>query len=294
VKDMLSENLIRGIERNCRKSFSGLFEKNFDFHRMACEFVSQERAREELFRLQAVAQRPLAGKSLLEIGSGYGMLLAVARREFGVESFGLEPAEQFEGTFEMSRSLLLELGLPCGIVEKGLGECNPYSNEHFDLVYSSNVLEHVQDPGQVIGESLRVLRPGGLLVFVVPNYGSWWEGHYGMIMIPHSPKWLLKCEARLLSRETKFVDTLQLVTYRRMQQWLCPYRKTARILTMGQEIWEKRLRTLDFSEWASLGKLKKILAFSRRLGLNRLLARVGKTLHWETPFILVMEKLASS
>ena len=62
----------------------------------------------------------------------------------------------------------------------------PFPTSYFDVVYSSNVLEHVNEPPKVIGEIIRVLKPGGHAQIVVPNYGSWWEGHYGIDLAPPS------------------------------------------------------------------------------------------------------------
>jgi len=73
------------------------------------------------------------------------------------------------------------------------------------------VLEHVKNPEEVIFESVRVLKPGGILQFIIPNYGSWWEGHYGVLMLPGMPKWLFKIYVRLMNRDPDFVDTLQFI-----------------------------------------------------------------------------------
>jgi SAM-dependent methyltransferase len=40
----------------------------------------------------------------------------------------------------------------------------PYENDSFDIVVSDQVLEHVFDPVQAVNESLRVVRPGGLII----------------------------------------------------------------------------------------------------------------------------------
>ena len=45
-----------------------------------------------------------------------------------------------------------------------------YSDESFDLVASSHVMEHVPDPGAAIGEIFRVLRPGGRYICSVPVF----------------------------------------------------------------------------------------------------------------------------
>lgn len=44
-----------------------------------------------------------------------------------------------------------------------------FSNDAFDLVLCTQVLEHVVNPGAVIKEISRVLRPGGFLIASVPH-----------------------------------------------------------------------------------------------------------------------------
>jgi SAM-dependent methyltransferase len=49
------------------------------------------------------------------------------------------------------------------------GERMPLPSEQFDLVICTQVLEYVPQPGAVIGEILRVLKPGGCLLLSVPS-----------------------------------------------------------------------------------------------------------------------------
>ncbi len=48
-------------------------------------------------------------------------------------------------------------------------EAMPYADGLFDLVVTTDVLEHVMDLNRVIAEMLRVLRPGGHLVIRTPD-----------------------------------------------------------------------------------------------------------------------------
>lgn len=50
-----------------------------------------------------------------------------------------------------------------------LEDMSPVSDNSVDLVISSWVLEHVQDPKRVFHEISRVLKPGGRFVFLAPN-----------------------------------------------------------------------------------------------------------------------------
>jgi SAM-dependent methyltransferase len=45
----------------------------------------------------------------------------------------------------------------------------PYEDNHFDVVFSDNVLEHIEEPLQVFREVARVLKPGGVFLFKTPN-----------------------------------------------------------------------------------------------------------------------------
>ncbi|MGQ9663173.1 MAG: class I SAM-dependent methyltransferase, partial [Kiritimatiellia bacterium] len=49
------------------------------------------------------------------------------------------------------------------------GERIPYPDLSFDVVFSSNVLEHVANLPQFLAEVYRVLKPGGLAIHVVPS-----------------------------------------------------------------------------------------------------------------------------
>jgi len=64
----------------------------------------------------------------------------------------------------------------------------PFSNNFFDVIVSSHVLEHIKDDAAVLQECARVLKPGGELILWVPGRTSGiatqaeWEknGHYRM------------------------------------------------------------------------------------------------------------------
>jgi SAM-dependent methyltransferase len=59
----------------------------------------------------------------------------------------------------------------------GDGLALPLPNDLADLVFSSNVLEHVADPGGFIDEAIRVAKPGGLIYLSFTVWWSPWGGH---------------------------------------------------------------------------------------------------------------------
>jgi len=55
--------------------------------------------------------------------------------------------------------------------------CLPLADRSVDVVFSSNLLEHVVTPEAVADEMVRVVRPGGLVFLSYTNWLSPWGGH---------------------------------------------------------------------------------------------------------------------
>jgi 2-polyprenyl-3-methyl-5-hydroxy-6-metoxy-1,4-benzoquinol methylase len=53
------------------------------------------------------------------------------------------------------------------------------ADESFDVVVMSHSLEHVAEPRADLARVRRLLRPGGLLLVSVPNFGSWQRERFG-------------------------------------------------------------------------------------------------------------------
>jgi SAM-dependent methyltransferase len=273
------------------ESFRDILLGQKHLEQMTHDSLSESRAAEALSLFEEQTGTSLRGKRMLEIGAGICMTLATARLRFGADAQGIEPGDdEYSGSIDLGRQLLRAVGLNEKLLTMGYGEALPYQDASFDVVFSSNVIEHVNDPAKVMAESLRVLRPGGIMYHVIPNYGSWWEGHYGVLWIPHLPKALGRLYLRLLGKKPAFLDTLQLINRGWMTRMLAPFRDQIDILGWGQELFEKRITTLNFTEYAALGRLKQKLQWIKRLGLLRALATIGKLLHWETPLVVIVRK----
>src|SRR5439155_807663 len=48
-------------------------------------------------------------------------------------------------------------------------ESLPFRDESFDAVVATEVLEHLDEPGRMLSEARRVLRPGGQFFMTTPN-----------------------------------------------------------------------------------------------------------------------------
>jgi len=109
------------------------------------------------------------GGEVLDVGGGRGDL-GVMLEPFGWKATVLDPSpaaceaaeargqDAFVGTLSDS---------PAGL-ESGL-----------DAIVFQHSLEHVANPYEALEAALRLLRPGGLLVIILPNYGSWPSRRFG-------------------------------------------------------------------------------------------------------------------
>ncbi len=281
----LSDELIQRVTAHRSEALRGVVK--VDPAKLARDYLDLNRARELYGRVRSLL--PAKGGRMLEIGSGFGTFVAYAARRENVQSFGVEPNPD---SVAVCRDVQKEVGLSGNRIARAVGESLPFASESMDLVYSITVLEHVTDPARVLAEAVRVLRPGGYLHFTFPNYGSWWEGHYAILWLPNMPKWFARLYVRLLGRKPHFLGHLQFINYRRLMKYLAPLRDQVEVLETGQALWEERLRTAAFSEWAQLSKLKSWVHLLHRLHLVDMLIWIGRRLHWETPFVLVLRKKA--
>src|SRR5208283_2367615 len=232
----------------------------------------------------------LRGKRLLEVGSGFGIFLAVVRRDYGVESYGIEPASGgFDTSRELAREILASYGLDPSIVIDAKGEDLPFPDGHFDLIFSSTVLEHTEDPHLVLAEAIRVLRPGGRMQFVFPNYGAFFEGHYALPWVPYMNHALGKLWVRLWGRNPVYVDTLQLTNYFSTRRWLRG-QSGIRVITYGEEIFRERMLGHKIKTWGGLGRVKSWLETAERLRVIRPLTWLLLRLKSFDPIILSLMK----
>ena len=89
---------------------------------------------------------------------------------------GLRPRLPLLGThfIDLSPLVVARLNARGGRAVTGEITALPFADASFDLVTAFDVIEHVEDDGQVFRELCRVLKPGGCLVFSVPLHAAHW------------------------------------------------------------------------------------------------------------------------
>lgn len=91
---------------------------------------------------------------IIDFGAGTGLLARLLEMRIKKRVQCLEPAEN------------MKVHLPSDTLDS----LDELSNESTDFIYSSNVLEHIEDDASIVGEMARVLRPGGRVFLYLPAF----------------------------------------------------------------------------------------------------------------------------
>jgi len=102
------------------------------------------------------------GRRALELGCGTGVFLEKVA-PCGATIRGIDLSEDLLAKARLRLACFPNVGL-----DQGNAEELPYPDAHFDTVYGSSVLHHL-DLAAALRAAFRVLKPGGRLVFAEPN-----------------------------------------------------------------------------------------------------------------------------
>jgi SAM-dependent methyltransferase len=111
-------------------------------------------------RLAGLANYGVQKGTLLEIGCGTGFLLEEALAQGYAEVRGVEPSVSAVS----QASPRVRTNIVCDIMRQGL-----FEPEQFDVVCLFQVFDHIPDPGTLLDECWRVLKPGGLILCLNHN-----------------------------------------------------------------------------------------------------------------------------
>ncbi|MFN3629855.1 MAG: class I SAM-dependent methyltransferase [Casimicrobiaceae bacterium] len=99
------------------------------------------------------------GRSLLELGCGFGLTVDLWQRIYRAPAYGCDPADYAAAGRRV---------LGPRIHPRLLRDVPELVAQQFDLVYASEVIEHVEDPGAFVAEAAARLSPRGVLVLTTP------------------------------------------------------------------------------------------------------------------------------
>lgn len=269
------KKLLKGATVNC---YSSLVKGNAT---IAVQ-LDQKLATLRLLKIKQILKNKKHPK-VLDLGCGAGYLVTFLNLN-GVKARGIEP-DQY--SFKASQELLKANKLEKSRISNTVGEKLTFKNK-FDIIVSYQVIEHTQDPAKVFQKCFQALKPGGHIYFVIPNYHSFWEGHYGIFWFPFLNKKNAKIYVKLFGKDPKFIDTLQFITPSKVRTYL----KLAgfKSISLGEKVFNKRMKNAKFMSFGHTSKILKPLLLLKKLKLNQLIAKICLKTDTFYPIIVLAQK----
>jgi SAM-dependent methyltransferase len=107
------------------------------------------------------------GRIILDLGCGRGEFLRGFIR-CGINGYGVDSSKEAKSICPEAEILQSDLG----------NEPLPYEDNSLDYVFSKSVLEHFYYPEELVQEIFRILKPGGLVITMVPDWESVYKTFY--------------------------------------------------------------------------------------------------------------------
>lgn len=142
---------------------------------------------------------------ILDVGCGEGWILELAMKR-GWQSFGTEFS-----------SKAVEICERKGIkMYPGVLEAEKIKEKNFDIIVSSETIEHINNPREELANIHRLLRPGGLFYVTTPNFNSYlrrmMKDRYDIIKYPEHLSYYTSKTLNGLLKEAGFTKVKLMTT----------------------------------------------------------------------------------
>jgi SAM-dependent methyltransferase len=193
------------------------------------------------------------GKKVFEVGFRNGLFIDESEKT-GLVTTGIEIRKEFyektKADFPNQDLILYD------------GGTFPVPDNSFDFVVSFQVLEHVKSIEHIFKECIRILKPGGIMYHVCPNYHSFYEGHYKIIWFPFLNKTLGRYYLKQIGRHTStFEDLINIVKPNHIAKILKRNENNIEILSLGKKEFVNRFNEnqIDKVDQSAIRKILKLV-----------------------------------
>lgn len=124
-----------------------------------------------LFRQHISDTRKRLNKKVLRVldcGCGEGLIMRLLAEQYtDIELWGIEYSDSYYKAIKMGKDLGLDFHvLKCDL----LSELDPEIVGTFDIVMSLGLIEHFNNPDEIMHQMLTLLRSGGCFITIIPNF----------------------------------------------------------------------------------------------------------------------------
>lgn len=138
-------------------------------------------------------QHSLAGKNLLDVGCGGGILSESMAKQ-GAKVTGLDLAD---ASLNVARTHAQQNGLSIQYIKSSIEDYAENSKEQYDVITCMELLEHVPDPQSIITACAMLLKPGGKIFLSTIN-----RNHKAKLLLIYGAEYI----ARLVPKGTHDFD----------------------------------------------------------------------------------------
>ncbi len=156
----------RPTKEETLRLFSGL-PRRYDLAGALLSFGQDPRWRREMVSKVGAS----AGDRVLDVATGTGMVAAALVRRYGCSVVGLDQSPEMLGGARAKLDADPSLADRIELV-RGEAESLPFADGEFDHLTFTYLLRYVEDPGAILHELARVVKPGGRIAsleFMLPS-----------------------------------------------------------------------------------------------------------------------------
>ena len=132
-----------------------------DYDKLAADYKGHRKTNPEVLRAILAFIELSPATRVLEVGSGTGNYISSIQSSTECQAWGVDPSEEM---LSIARSSSQRVNYAWG-----RGESLRFEDSFFDLVFSVDVIHHIDGREKYHREAHRVLRPGGLMCTVTDN-----------------------------------------------------------------------------------------------------------------------------
>ncbi|MBA7715901.1 tRNA 5-carboxymethoxyuridine methyltransferase [subsurface metagenome] len=241
------EKIEREIEEYQQKLYGGVISPKWS---IKLQIEGNFNEKEGLIQLEeinealkmAYPQSQTTNMKVLDIGCGFGFFVLACLNN-GLDCYGCEIEPNL---VDIGRNLLSLNDHDTDhirLIEDGK---MPFQNSSFDLINLHYVLGYVANLSSLFDEILRVLKKGGYMYMITPNYLCFYEANYGLFLIPWLPRSVNKVYLKIKGRtNVDFLDTLNFVTLISLGKFFRQYHLSVK--NIGLERWNRDIENMNFA-----------------------------------------------